>query len=941
MDPALSEILHHHGGAEVIEVVVRMQNAAAIPEGLQVIARFGNVATCRLRCEKIPALWADEAVASLKAPRVMALEGEPPATEAHEREIDSAANARRPKSLPETGRGIVIGIIDWGCDFAHPNFRREDGATRLLALWDQTNDRSPKKPLPYGYGRVYSQEEIDRALQTPAPYATLGYHPAQGDPYNEGAHGTHVMDIAAGNGRAGKMPLGIAPEAELVFVHLSAGGTTGLANLGDSVRILEAIDFVAQIAGPRPIVINMSVGRTGGSHTGDSLVEQGIDAFLNEAPARALVQSTGNYYRSNIHAAGRLQPGQTRALTWQIERADLTPNEMEIWYSGRDVFSVEIQPPNSAQKFRAALGESCRIKMDGREAGRLYHRTYDPNNGDHHVNVFLDAAATPGVWQVHLIGEDIVDGRYHAWVERDLACRQCQSRFDPQEAVALTTTGTICNGLRNIAVGAYDAHAAEFNIADFSSSGPTRDGRQKPDLLAPGVDIEAARSAPAQPNSIVPLLARKSGTSMAAPHVTGTIALMFEAAEKPLPIQDTRRLLLQSARPVEISGEAAWRVGSGVLDIEAAVHAARQYTPAAITEVDDNLEKEKMLLDHAHSTRENEFRPDVPAGAKFDESLSCRCQTPSPKLSELDEFLSPASIFDAFALPSRRAARLRPHYERLFEIVVAPREKISRRLRPGDFWLQRALGEGSCVRLAVLGPGDLSAAWSQRLGYDQMILRRRPVELSRDSLDLAETSKIPLDPGIGGLSIDTGALDIADIILSTTNEWISQAIRKSTNAEVSHSMLYIGDGNIVEAIGSGVVLRTLKEAIHDASAAIAFRDPEMTAEKALRIRNFVNHQIGKKYNYMGIVRQARFRLDLRAFCRHRSGAQYDACKNWVGRIRLGAGSNDSFFCSELIIAAFQDAGLPLIDTPPHWNSPADIAELRFTTQLGYVGHLKT
>ena len=75
-------------------------------------------------------------------------------------------------------------------------------------------------------------------------------------------HGTHVMDIAAGNGRAGG-PAGVAPEADLVFVHLADSGTGGLANLGDSVRLLEAVDFVRRTAAERPWVVNVSVGRHG------------------------------------------------------------------------------------------------------------------------------------------------------------------------------------------------------------------------------------------------------------------------------------------------------------------------------------------------------------------------------------------------------------------------------------------------------------------------------------------------------------------------------------------------------------------------------------------------------------------------------------------------------------------------------------------------------
>src|SRR5262249_11617217 len=161
--------------------------------------------------------------------------------------------------------------------------------------------------------------------RTADPYAALGYHPGDADRDGFGAHGTLCMDIAAGNGLAGG-PSGIAPKAALAFVHLADCGTSGLANLGDSVRILEAVDFIARTAGPRPWVINMSVGRCGGPHDGCTLVELALDSLLKAAPGRCVVNSAGNYFASCTHASGLLETGQVRSLTVITHEADLTPN---------------------------------------------------------------------------------------------------------------------------------------------------------------------------------------------------------------------------------------------------------------------------------------------------------------------------------------------------------------------------------------------------------------------------------------------------------------------------------------------------------------------------------------------------------------------------------------------------------------------------------------
>ena len=394
----------------------------------------------------------------------------------------------------------------------------------------------------------------------PDPYAALGYHPADADLSEKGTHGTHVASIAAGNGRAGG-PLGVAPEANLIFVHLAARRAPEISSLGDSVRVLEGVDFVARTAGDRPWVINLSLGERGGPHDGTTLVEQALDEVLRSASGRAICQSTGNYFDLPVHAAGELRPGESRALTWRINQADTTPNELEVWYSGRDVFSVEMRSPAGDWSGSVQLGEQRSLIAAGREVGRIYHRPHDPNNLDHLIDVFLDPGAPAGSWDITLNGIDVGDGRFHAWVERDAACEHCDSWLGRGDVVQSSTTGTIANGFRTIAVGAYDPHSPEFRLAPFSSSGPTRDGRAKPNLVAPGVAILAAHSASQSPHDAHPAYVRKSGTSQAAPHVAGTVALMFEAAGRPLRIDETRSLLLSSCNPVARSPATDQRVG--------------------------------------------------------------------------------------------------------------------------------------------------------------------------------------------------------------------------------------------------------------------------------------------------------------------------------------------------------------------------------------------
>ena len=186
----------------------------------------------------------------------------------------------RPDLLPagnetEGGRDTVVGIIDYGMDFVHRNFRHPGGSTRLLSIWHQGGQAGPRSP--FGYGREYTKDEINQALEQVDPYEALGYGTAWDKDFPRGAHGTHVADIAAGNGRGSQMP-GLAPRADIVFVDVShadipfAGPGVVGSSFGDSVRLVEAIQYIFDKAGNRPCAINVSLGTNGGPHDGSTLV---------------------------------------------------------------------------------------------------------------------------------------------------------------------------------------------------------------------------------------------------------------------------------------------------------------------------------------------------------------------------------------------------------------------------------------------------------------------------------------------------------------------------------------------------------------------------------------------------------------------------------------------------------------------------------------------
>jgi subtilisin family serine protease len=606
-DPALKQLLLRRSGSLLgerlseedalaeIPVVAKLRDPTAVVDSLRVVARFGPVVTGRVPLGKVVEVRRHPNMLSLKASRNNA--AEPAAQLDGEGAPGPAAEPERPPDpLGASGRGVVVAVAGWGLDFAHVNFRHPDGSTRLLCFWDQRGGLHPSSPEPFGYGREFTSEQINRALRSVRPHELLAYDPADADPRGIGAHDTHVMDIAAGNGSASSSCPGMAPAADLAFVHLKGDDTGPQDTLGDSVRLLEAIRYLVDRAGRRPLVCNLSLGRTGGPHDASPLVVQALDALLAEHRGLVVSMSTGNYFQADLHSTGVVRQGEQAELHWQVAPSNNEIAEMEIWYPGADVFAMELLDPTGLSLGRVPLGEDQVVRDEDHIIASIYHRHHDPNNGDNQIDVFLWPDAALGIWTAKLEGVVVSDGRYHAWIERDDPT--FQSRFVAGSASPFSSTGTIVNGYRTIGVGAYDGRNPSTPMGPFSSAGPTRDLRLKPDVSAPGVGIWAARSSrPGPAGRDMNGLTLKSGTSMAAPWVAGVIARMLEVAGPDLLTADeVRRLLVTTARRNPPSDDLeSLRYGAGRVDPVAAVASVRaRRTSRLMNEADELLVGERM-----------------------------------------------------------------------------------------------------------------------------------------------------------------------------------------------------------------------------------------------------------------------------------------------------------------------------------------------------------
>ena len=214
-------------------------------------------------------------------------------------------------------------------------------------------------------------------------------------------------------------------------------------------------------------------------------------------------------------------------------------------------------------------------------------------------------------------------------------------------------------------------------------------------------------------------------------------------------------------------------------------------------------------------------------------------------------------------------------------------------------------------------------------------------------IESVQFSAVPLSPTTGGRSIEQDSLNVGDIILSTTKSLPSDIIRIATDSLVSHALLYIGNGEIVEAVKEGVVRKSLKAALDGdnpneaATLAVALRYPNLTSEQADKIKNFAMAQVGKKYDYKNVlIVQPQVQMNKRE-CEQKFSdpKKVRICREYIGTVDLGTDTNDKFICSELVLAAYKDAAIPLTALRPSRNSPQDIAELYLDKILEYVGHL--
>ena len=566
--------------------------------------RIGNVATAQLPLSEVGQLAADSRVNYVSAGDVINAPT-PEVSLAHVAAPRRPEAATQLKSLHKNGQDVLIGIIDvQGFDFTHVDFLDSAGQTRFVRIWDQGGSARPSPDqgmiAPYDYGAEFTGDHLNSAL---VAAASAGVSAIDLEPQSQRAdqsHGTHVASIAAGN-------KGICSQAMIagVLIDLAEEDVDRRLSFYDSTRIAHAVDYLFRLADHLdvPISVNISLGTNGHAHDASSAVSRWIDYAL-AVPRRSICVAAGNagqeapahaddigFVMGRIHSSGRIHAsGLDHDIFWNVVGngvADVSENELEIWYEPQDRLAISIRPPGLDWIGPVEPGEFIENhQLSDLSFVSVYNELYHPANGSNYISIYLSpflstnfgqvAGVRAGTWMVRLHGREIRDGRFHGWIERDDPRRigttniwRFPSFFSPQSNVDNSSVSSLACGQRIISVANLDEAAEEINIT--SSQGPTRDGRAKPEVAAPGTDVVAARGfGPSNQHWI-----SMTGTSMASPHVAGVVGLML-AVEPRMTAAQIGGIIKRTSRPLP-GHDFAWvnDAGFGRIDIEACIREAQ------------------------------------------------------------------------------------------------------------------------------------------------------------------------------------------------------------------------------------------------------------------------------------------------------------------------------------------------------------------------------
>lgn len=432
--------------------------------------------------------------------------------------------------LNNQGAGVIVGFVDTGINYMDPLFRNVDGSTRIIGIWDQTNNSDNSNNIenetakPFSafsalYGTQYTAEEINLALNSDNPASIV---PTR----DENGHGTFLASIAAGNRdeRAGFS--GAAPRASIAMVKLKPAKQylRDFYLIQDGAEAYQENDIMMGVSYlyflarkySMPLVVCIPLGTNMGSHMGMSRLGQ----YLNQVSlsnGSAVITAAGNETGARHHFRA-VMDADTDEVTAELRVGEREAGfSMELWAENMGAYTVGFISPTGevAREISVPLrGENTVSFLLEQTQITVYTQIADVSAGSQFIFMRFENPMS-GIWRILIRNSLDIRETFHIWlpVRGFISDETYFLRPDPDTTI--TDPG---NARYPITVTAYDH--TKNSIYIHASRGYSLSGRIKPDLAAPGVNILGASVSGRR-------LTRMSGTSVSAAHLAGAAAILL------------------------------------------------------------------------------------------------------------------------------------------------------------------------------------------------------------------------------------------------------------------------------------------------------------------------------------------------------------------------------------------------------------------------------